>query len=400
MVLTGDKAVEQLGLPHGILPVKEHCAEFPTTANEIMMWLWQHWLKRWITDEEMTVLNVYLEQTYQELPTKRWKECADLLNNDFEKAKAPFRVSVKEARSKVERQAGNTPVSPAEALKALRKSSSANMQPPDSWLLEAGRHIVFDRHGTIASTINFNLPKDAYFLLDKSSSDFIDVFQPSFPKSELETWWTFPMELIEAGLLRVLIIDERIAERAHEEFVGDELKIKRLLGATNNPTKWHFARAAKVYICTHFGINKAPSPLHAAVEGKSPSLGVRFDYQEDLTIKNVTLGTISNVALGPVDEQASKHEEKIDMVIIHQGILDGLKDEVNLDAFLKALQQRIPFVIVDSGRGIPPTLSEKVKFLPFSVLQDYLLGQRIAKYRLTQVSMALTRKGGEARRSG
>jgi hypothetical protein len=84
---------------------------------------------------------------------------------------------------------------------------------------------------------------------------------------------------------------------------------------------------------------------------------------------------------------------QIDLLIIHQGILerDEIKDVIQQEKFLESLRKYIPFVIVDSGRGIPPNLSKASKFLPFSLLQDFLMSDRIAKISLTQVAMSLTR---------
>ena len=74
--------------------------------------------------------------------------------------------------------------------------------------------------------------------------------------------------------------------------------------------------------------------------------------------------------------------------------LKALVRELSVLGPVAGVCRHLPVVIVDSGRGIPPMLSREVKFLPFSILSHCLLGRRIAKYRLTQVSMSLTRKGG------
>jgi hypothetical protein len=239
--------------------------------------------------------------------------------------------------------------------------------------------------------------RDTYLLLDKLCPDFVDIFQPVFPQDGQT--WIFPWELLEAGFLRILVIDERIAERAHDKFGGlDETKAACVVGASSGtPTRWHFAWAAKVYICTHFGVNGNPSPLHRAVGDGVPFLKVRLDYKQEGN-EGYTLEQIKWD--GKVNDGKNIERLEVDMVIIHQGILDGIRDRdpnFSPEYFLRALQRRIPFVIVDSGRGIPPTLFREVKFLPFSILSHCLLGRRIAKYRLTQVSMSLTRKRGQNR---
>jgi hypothetical protein len=83
----------------------------------------------------------------------------------------------------------------------------------------------------------------------------------------------------------------------------------------------------------------------------------------------------------------------IDVCIIHQGILDDLKS-TRPEQALTVLRDLVPFVIVDSGRGIPPGLPQTQKFLPFSLLDDWI-GQRTGKLVLSQLLMQLTRRADQ-----
>jgi hypothetical protein len=93
-----------------------------------------------------------------------------------------------------------------------------------------------------------------------------------------------------------------------------------------------------------------------------------------------------------------KELEPIDILIIHMGVLENFfKDVVgtykdNYDNLLKELRMKIPFIVVDSGRGIPSELPDTAKFFPYSLLEDYLLKGGLAKYNLCQVVMGLTRR--------
>jgi len=332
LVLKGNNNIKNL--PKGVVEVNESGSAFPPNSNEIMVWLWTHWLQRWGSD--LKILEIYLDQNSNDSPTNEWVRYAQSFNQYCENQGFPYRVRVW-SRDMTNPCAGDV-----------------------GW---QGTHIVFDRHGAMRSRPNErnSIANRAYFdcELGKLSPDFVYIFQPQFPQSN--EVWTIPFELLESGLLRILVIDERVAEKSREYVGGSK--------------RWNSCFYAKVYLCTHLVINSETIALHKSVESDKPYLKLKFS-KSDLSYET----------------HESFRIDGVDMVIIHQGVLDNLKE--NADAFLQGLQKHIDFVIVDSGRGIPATLPPKIKFLPFSVLNDYLLGQAVAKYRLTQVCMSLTRKGG------
>lgn len=80
------------------------------------------------------------------------------------------------------------------------------------------------------------------------------------------------------------------------------------------------------------------------------------------------------------------------MVIIHQGILDKINQQINLgDDFLDQLEKNIPWLVIDSGRGTPPKLSKYHKFVPFSIIKRAFHRERIPKIALTRTLMELSR---------
>ena len=91
-------------------------------------------------------------------------------------------------------------------------------------------------------------------------------------------------------------------------------------------------------------------------------------------------------------------------LIIHQGVLErffyekvpknpGETYKVTLKALLEDFRQFVPHILVDSGRGISPNLPDDVKFMPFSLVEDYLMKDSIAKFCLTRVLMSFVRRG-------
>ncbi len=87
--------------------------------------------------------------------------------------------------------------------------------------------------------------------------------------------------------------------------------------------------------------------------------------------------------------------KKPDAIIIHQGILDKIKWNDNYqdeNIFLKELKKEIPIVVVTSGRGEPSNLSKYVKFLGFSILEQHIISDPHSKLILTDSLMKLSRK--------
>ncbi len=373
LVLTGKNTESNLPLPNGVHRVQEERTEFPTQPDQIMVWLWKHWLGRW--GQKNIVLEVYLDQQCGESPTKEWAECANTINKSNQGKGLFCRVWGRE-----------------EGKCSQEVQFDANAV-----------HIFFDRHaGGVEKAEKAGFGGDflgchAYMLLDKLNADFVRVFQPVFPGDA--SHWTLPFELMESGLLRILVIDERIAEACLEpgdmEITkeGQRLGCKPTQGSVGpTPTLWHLAFGAKVYIATHFGFNKDPEPLHSTSYAKReevalPYLAVRITKNGDCINFQYPCCCIC---------EETKELPKIDMVIIHQGVLDEWVKDVEPKAFLEMLRKKIPFVVVESGRGIPPNLPEGVKFLPFSFLHDLVIARkRVAKYSLTLGVMSLTRRQKE-----
>lgn len=274
--------------------------------------------------------------------------------------------------------------------------------------LTNGRKILmYDRHfwGHSTYITDLKLKKDDidfHEAFDKGSSDFIHIFA-KYSSPEMV------YELVEAALLRVLVIDERIAEVAHERSPIDGTRRKEAYGQNK---RLYAARKAGVDICTHLCINDniAPKPLHPSVNEQNPIVCVKFDITRDngtaqkaKKIEKVDTKILYCKTIPEKDENGKCSEckgkaikDEMDAVIIHQGVLEKFFEEElqssEYDAFLKALQESIPYVIVDSGRGIPAKLPDTAKFLPFSLIEEFVMKDSIAKYSLTKNIMSLVRR--------
>lgn len=380
LVMTGRD--HQLELPKCVRQVPESFsatafADEGRSAGEMYQWLWRQWLKRWLgegPEARSAAVNIYLDQQPDVSPTREWAHFAGRFNNASSEVK--LQVYGKNERG-VPGGLNDVTIEPGSAI------------------------IIYDRHRGLRLTLEDYLQGGndwSYVLLEKHSPDFITLFSPQFPSTDSAPW-VLPWELAEAGLLRVVVVDERATEFSLEglDDLGQTKGVLRgLLAAAAGdevmeqfkdfePLKWHSAWAAKVYICTHLGVDEEPTSLHGRVEervGDMPSLKMRVR------------GDAATLEISVLGEEAVPLAA--DAVLIHQGILDELRAKIpNFDQekFLNDLRRSYPFVVVESGRGIPPSLSEKEKFLPFSLLQHSVLGNVVGKFGLARVLMSLARYG-------
>lgn len=347
------------------------------SGSEILNWLWSSWLRRWLKSPRVTaVVNLYLEQRGVEDPTKRWAGCAARFNESSDSVK-------------------------------LRVYESAGQQLVNSLCDIPDRrnqvNIIYDRHRGLRDAFEKILYESnawSYILLEKNSPDFISLFSPVFPQNddsdEPPEPWILPFELAEAGLSRVLVIDERAAEFSMDTLSDDTHGVihglMRMVFGSAVPKaararKWHLAWAAKIYVCTHFGINTDAEPIHERINKR----GQDFPYLK-MTVRKKEI----DFRMAVVENEITGLQA--DVVLIHQGVLDEWRARVGADFnqgdFLNILRNHFPFVVVESGRGIPPNLSANEKFLPFSLLQHNVFGDNVGKFGFNRILMSLSRRRG------
>jgi hypothetical protein len=367
------------------------------SGSKILDLTWKAWMKEFLKKKNCTnpTLFIYFQQDKQTEPTKSW------FNINKEKDEI-IRLSVL-----ANEENGIHQVSNNENLELACKGNilmydrhfrgykyledylrDKNILTYDSELHKY--EAALNRKGN-----NWIHPTLFHEAFDKGSSDFIHIFT-KYSSPEMV------YELVEAALLRVLVIDERIAEVAYNELNIEDDAYR----AYGDVKRLHTARKTGVDICTHLCISddKDPKPLHPSINRKSPIVCVKFDIERDSDSKMEVSTSILYCEEIPKKNKKGKCseckgepiKEDMDAVIIHQGVLEKFFEKVlqssEYDTFLKALQESIPYVIVDSGRGIPAKLPDTAKFLPFSLIEDFLMKDRIAKYSLTKNIMSLVRR--------
>mgnify|MGYP006291187753 FL=1 len=159
------------------------------------------------------------------------------------------------------------------------------------------------------------------------------------------------LQLIENALLRVVVIDERVAQYFQQ--------------------------------------------FRYALEGRYESANIEIPLRvKTLGGENHTIDLIQHPRKKVIAfDFLNIEENKFDLIIIHQGILDKVLKNATKDKLselLKNIKEKIPFVIITSGRGEPENIPDDAKFLAFSNIETFLLKDFPEKFLLTQIAMKIT----------
>jgi len=202
-------------------------------------------------------------------------------------------------------------------------------------------------------------------------------------------------------LLKVLVLDERIAEVAHEETLRDEEN--KPLYVYGSKQRIDVGRWGNIYLATHLKIDGQPlKTLHHSIRNSLSQVHVeaKMGSPERNRIDEFNVYWIGHGRNGVLE----RHKIIPHIIVMHQGVLETFFGEKiprkenesfveALKKFVHSLRGFIPFVVVDSGRGIPANLPPDVKFMPFSLIQEFFMQERISKYSLIKTLMGLTRRG-------
>lgn len=363
---------------------------------KVMQRVWEGWLKRWTINEVDSIsLNMFFGNFEGTSLYKEWKRETDIFNDT--KRENSFRLNLITGNSETRTQ-------------ILKKIGS------DS------HRIIYDRHADLLKEAedDFLSPNDRYIYFDKQNVDFSNIYSPAFPcsgKNTSKSSWLSPYQLIEAGLLRVLIIDERIAQRSmrsiQHDISGKADNSQKLVGEKNTSARfWHLAERAGVWITTHLNVKKVKddrfdfNPLHEqswkqAEDEYSTSSNLLCPYLYVHMEVNDNTSSIDKMSLsirrGYKAEVVELPSKEIDLMVIHQGVIDILTNNkpygVDGMQLVKCLPNFIPWVIIESGRGVPPEVYKGgSKFLPFSLVDSFINGVCVAKLGLAQSILELTRQ--------
>lgn len=267
--------------------------------------------------------------------------------------------------------------------------------------------IVFQRHGgtglspALKNEMDNVIKNCLYYEQIEKKTHIFDILWNTYDNGDV---YMFLLKLIECSLLRILIIDERVAQKTFAERDRDD-------------TEWEFnEKKQNSEILASMGIETI-THVELHVDAKHSDLAL--SAEADKAIKKEGHGFCKNQKLRCVtlkkDEsievrkyKARNNTENIDVinkfhiVVIHQGVLDKLDSRDkgsfisthwgNTEKFIEELKRYIPFVIIDSGRGKPANLPKNSKYIEYSVIQDWILRKR-SKFHIVNALMSITGKG-------
>ena len=158
-------------------------------------------------------------------------------------------------------------------------------------------------------------------------------------------------QLLENSMLRTLIIDERVSQFLQKD--------------ENMKVNFNYAQIIVPDV-----------------------VSISNDDKEIPLIQNLSNEKYHNINKIILDEISSSNYE---VLIIHQGVLEKLlgSDKNMIGEFLNQVKEKIPFIIVTSGRGAPSTLPDNAKLLAFSNLESFLLKSYHEKFLLMQIIMKI-----------
>ena len=229
--------------------------------------------------------------------------------------------------------------------------------------------IILDHHGEYARQyrnvieenikIQNDLPHVYYEFWDKGS--YLTFIMNSPPQENDERLEKL-IDFVEMGLLRIIVIDERILEKCVE-------KRKKILGDLE-PYLCQLLKLQKVFIISDINGCKVSENV------KKTTNTLVFDKNKNISLNGCPIS------------------DNIDFIIIHKTILTNKEFTSSLglnnsDISKWINELNIPFVVLDSGRG-EVDIPDEVKFLPYSYLEEVLV-ENLSKYKLTKCLLKLAR---------
>lgn len=290
---------------------------------------WENWLRKWVEEEEQARLIVYFEDKNR---ADKWDEV-------------------------IKSQQGNS---------ILKCDFIFENHPKDVSLAEKDKIVFYDHHAYGFQKWIKNkalikcIEKGAYFQFDKNSSDYIQFYYPSDVK---ESNLLFLYKAYEAGLNKVVVIDERICEMLsfNDDHIFEKItKAKKFMTSEESEgTYFDLANNGNVFITNKvFGkdvikINKN----QISAESKQTYFDLNF---EDHQFKLIPPDFLNRITL------------KYDALVIHRTFLNNFFERGgdNKKEIMNKLYCLFNRVIVVSGGGYPHSIDFKIKFKAYSQLKN------------------------------
>lgn len=205
------------------------------------------------------------------------------------------------------------------------------------------------------------------------------------------------VKLVETALLRVLIIDERVAKflREHKDEVSYTYKSMRIYVADDK-------KVDEDLQVLQGNSDKAGIGKLKEVRWNTPSLDSLLVPLSSYNIyegRKVLQNEDGRVVDRNLQTKFAKDGKKLfDVLIVHQGIIDKwfpatANSPETVEKLLHYLRQIFPYVIITTGRGSPANIPETARMLPFSTVEATLFRKYPEKLLLIDSVMNILPKG-------
>jgi len=169
--------------------------------------------------------------------------------------------------------------------------------------------------------------------------------------------------LLENGLMRVLVIDERVAKFVRE----------------------HAAEVAKYYNSMAISVmdDNCQTTVIDAEQGPITQAASYFNEKSKATLKAYAEGKETSQNITALD---------FEILIIHQGILDKWFNEFKNDKekmrkLLEGMKEMVKYVVITTGRGTPVNIPKDAHLIPFAVVEAALFRKYPEKLMLVDAVM-------------
>lgn len=200
------------------------------------------------------------------------------------------------------------------------------------------------------------------------------------------------MRLIENGLMRILVLDERVAKflREHQKEVGPHYKAMNINVIDD---KWVESGS------------KADSDPDGFFSGYTMAVTEALKKYAQNVMTMSKKSEVKNDKEDPsIPEEIKNIFGDIDILIVHQGILDkwftDLKSVEGMKHLLEGFKRLVKYVVVTTGRGTPENIPEEAHLLPFAVVESTLFKKYPEKLILTDTIMNVLPVGKKNDNSG
>lgn len=325
---------------------------------------WASWLKKWEKEKNINLILYFEDKTIYD----KWVE--KKINDKIENS----RFKVIYSTENKDKTNGSKMLFSCDEDEIKKLFSENNF------------NIIYDHHGTLSKVLkelNGNISfifNNSYFQFDKSSTDFQSFY---FPSDNVEENVLFLFKAMEAGLMNIAIVDERICEKA--DYRDPHIETINRFGNVGFETEDN----TKIYN-SYFKdlLNYGRTFLITEFNGSDLAKGA----------KNISVKNVNSDCIIKNPEYWLKQITNFDALIIHRTYLDeaitnltkNCSDDKSMKKvktdFMKFLNLIFCNVIITSGGGIPHSLDLEFKFRAFSNISS-----NFAKYQ-SKISLINTIK--------